>query len=198
MNNRERTKTTNPITNIILVLSVGLSVLEFSQLIFDSSNSSSLLNLDFNGVLNSLFYGLFLSADSLGSFWAIAFAWLISGAVAGVRAKSAFWGSFAGFFGSILGIAIIISINIGRVSNDESVLIPLALGSATCVLITTITAFMTGRATKPKKITKKTQKRTRKIWAQGKEKELWTCKKCGSDIPPGAFACPRCGEAVIE
>ena len=198
MSNSERTKTTNPIINSILVLTVGLSVLEFSQLIFDSSNSTSLLNLDFNGILTSMFNGLFLSADSLGSFWAIAFAWLISGSVAGVRAKSGFWGAFAGFFGTLIGISILISMNIGSISNDDTILIPLALGSVTCILITTLTAFITGRATKPKKMDRKSKKNTRKIWAQGKEKEVWTCKKCGTEIPPGAFACPRCGEAVIE
>jgi RNA polymerase subunit RPABC4/transcription elongation factor Spt4 len=27
---------------------------------------------------------------------------------------------------------------------------------------------------------------------------MWTCNRCKTSIPPGAFSCPKCGEPVIE
>ncbi|MFX0150665.1 MAG: hypothetical protein ACFFAJ_07805 [Candidatus Hodarchaeota archaeon] len=191
-----RPRTTNPLINIILVFSVGLSALEISQLVFDPTNRSSLISLEFTSVFESMFQSMFLSAENLVSFMAVLVAWLISGMVAGVRAKSGFWGALAGFFGTILGTGFLAILNSGNLS-ESTAITEFGLGTAACILIACVAAYATGTATKEEPTPKKTV-RTRKAWAASKSKEVWTCNKCGKTIPPGAFTCPTCGEPVIE
>ncbi|MFX0122651.1 MAG: hypothetical protein ACFFAE_03380 [Candidatus Hodarchaeota archaeon] len=193
---RSTTKTTNPIINTILVISVGLSALEISQLFFDPRNAASLTALDFNPVIESMFKGMFLSAETLVSFIAVWVAWIISGMIAGVRAKHGFWGAVAGFFGTIIGAGFLAVLNIDALQDSAS-LTPFILGTVACVLACCIAAYATGNATKVKVEVAKPAP-TRKAWAASKTKEVWTCRKCGTNIPPGAFTCPTCGEPVIE
>jgi hypothetical protein len=190
---KQRTTTTNPLINIILVFSVGLSALEISQLILDPQNAASLTTLDFNTVISSMFRGMFLSADNIGSFMAVLLAWAISGMVAGVRAKNGFWGALAGFIGTILGAGLLLSLNLEGTTQS---LIEFGLGTASCALVACVAAYATGTATKQKPTPIKTVK-TRKAWAASK-KDVWKCNRCGENIPPGAFTCPSCGEPVIE
>jgi hypothetical protein len=189
-------KTTNPLINTILVFSVGLSALEIAQLVFDPRNATSLTTFAFQPVLQSMFEGMFLSAGSLTSFWAVLVAWGISGAIAGVRAKNGFWGGFAGLLGTILGAGFLASANIAALS-DTSALTEFGLGTVACMLVASITAVALGNATKVTEETTIEKDRTRKVWATSKQ-EVWSCKRCGNQIPPGAFSCPTCGEPVIE
>ncbi|MHA2074992.1 MAG: hypothetical protein ACW97X_10260 [Candidatus Hodarchaeales archaeon] len=190
------TKTTNPILNSILVFSVGLSALEFTLLIFNPSQAiRSITSLEFDSILLEMFEGMFLSADTLGSFWAVLVAWGISGLVAGVRAKIGTWGAIAGFFGTLGGAGFLASLNIASLSGET---IPkFGMGAVACIIIACISAYATGNATKEKP--RKAKKvRTRKVWHESKTKEVWSCNRCGDSIPPGAFTCPKCGEPVIE
>ncbi|MFW9779135.1 MAG: hypothetical protein ACFFE8_09805 [Candidatus Heimdallarchaeota archaeon] len=189
-------KTANPLINVILVFSVGLSALEIAQLVFDPANATSLTTFAFQPVLQSMFQGMFLSSDSLTSFWAVLVAWGISGAIAGVRAKNGFWGAFAGFLGTILGAGFLASANITAL-DASSALIEFAMGTAACTLVAGIAAFATGNATKVVEEPNIEKERTRKVWTRSKQ-EIWICKRCGNQIPPGAFSCPSCGEPVIE
>ena len=195
MSQNSSTKTTNPIINTILVLSIGLSALELTQLIFDPSHAASLTALDFNVVIQQMFYGMNLNAVTLQSFWAVLIAWAISGLIAGIRAKSGFWGGFAGFFGTILGAGFLLIVNVPTIEFD--VLAEFVIGTILCAIVATITAYATGSATKVKKPTPKATP-TRKVWSTNGKKEVWICNKCGEKIPPGAFSCPKCGEPVIE
>lgn len=188
-------KQTNPIYNTILVISVGLSVLELSQLVLDPENAASLTALDVDGVVTSMFEGMFLSADTLVSFMAVLVAWLLSGLIAGVRAKNGFWGAAAGLFGTVLGAGFLSIFNLGLLE-ETTALSQFILGTAACALAACVAAYATGSATKVKEITK--PKPTRKAWDASKTKEVWTCNRCGASIPPGAFSCPSCGEPVIE
>ncbi len=192
---RSTTKTTNPMINTILVISVGLSALEISQLFFDPSNAASLTALELNPIVESMFEGMSLSATTLVSFIAVWVAWIISGMIAGVRAKHGFWGAVAGFFGTLIGAGFLAVLNTDALQDSAS-LTPFLLGTAACTLACCIAAYATGNATKVKAEAAK-PKPTRKVWAASKTKE-WTCRKCGTNIPPGAFTCPTCGEPVIE
>lgn len=192
-----RTKTTNPLINIMLVFSVGLSALEISQLVFDPNNATSLISLEFNSVFESMFRSMFLNAENLVSFMAVLVAWIISGMVAGVRAKSGFWGALAGFIGTLLGAGFLVILNLDVLSDSTPSQIDFGLGTAVCVLVACVAAYATGTATKEKPAPRKTVK-TRKVWVASKSKEVWTCNRCGKSIPPGAFTCPSCGEPVIE
>jgi hypothetical protein len=190
------TKTTNPIINAFLVFSAGLTALEFSILIFNPSEAiSSITSLEFNSIFLQMFEGMFLSASTLGSFWAVLVAWGISGLIAGVRAKNGTWGAIAGFFGILGGAGFLASLNLTSLTAET---IPtFAMGTVACIIITCIAAYATGNATRVK--TRTTKKvRTRKAWHDSKAKEVWTCNRCGNNIPPGAFTCPNCGEPVIE
>jgi hypothetical protein len=193
---KRRTQTTNPLINIILVFSVGLSALELSQLIFDPSNAASLTTLELDAVLNSMFRGMFLSADTLVSFMSVLVAWILSGMVAGVRAKHGFWGAVASFIGTLLGAGFLASLNLNALTSTTAVF-EFGMGTAACTLVACVAAYATGSATKvkPEKI-KPTS--TRKAWDESKLDKVWTCRRCGNKIPPGAFTCPSCGEAVIE
>ncbi|MFX0015641.1 MAG: hypothetical protein ACFFB2_11330 [Promethearchaeota archaeon] len=191
-----KSKTTNPLINTILVFSVGLSALEISQLIFDRANAASLTTLEFNAVIESMFRGMFLSAETLVSFMAVLVAWIISGMIAGVRAKNAFWGAVAGFFGTILGAGLLVTLNLSLLE-EAAALNQFILGTASCIIASCVAAYATGSATKIKPEPGK-PKPTRKAWVASKAKEVWTCRKCGTSIPPGAFSCPTCGEPVIE
>lgn len=190
------TKTTNPIINSVMVFSVGLTALEFSLLIFNPSDAiSSITSLEFNAIFQQMFEGLFLSASTLGSFWAVLVAWGISGLIAGVRAKSGTWGAIAGFFGTLGGAGFLASLNLTSLSAET---IPaFGMGTVACIIITCIAAYATGNATRVKPKAAKNV-HTRKVWHESKAKEVWTCNRCGNNIPPGAFACPKCGEPVIE
>ncbi|MHA2176618.1 MAG: hypothetical protein ACXACP_06220 [Candidatus Hodarchaeales archaeon] len=194
--NKSQTKTTNPLINTILVFSVGLSTLEIAQLIFDSSNIATLTSLEFGAVFENMYEGMFLSADSLSSFWAVLIAWVISGMVAGVRAKNGSLGAFAGFFGTILGSGFLLIVHFSA-STEIVIATEFIIGVIAAVLVTTVAAYATGTATKPKKVAIK-YKKTRKAWDASKTKEVWTCNRCGTKLPPGAFSCPSCGEPVIE
>jgi len=196
MASRSSTQTTNPIINTILVISVGLSALEISQLFFDPSNAASLTALELNPIVESMFEGMFLSATSLVSFIAVWVAWCISGVIAGVRAKHGFWGAIAGFFGTLLGAGFLAVLNIDALQDSAS-FTPFVIGTIACTLGCCIAAYATGNATKRKAEPVKA-KPTRKAWAASKTKDVWTCRKCGTSIPPGAFTCPSCGEPVIE
>ena len=193
---RSQSKSTNPIINIILVFSVGLSALEIAQLIFGSSQVAALTSLQFNQVFESMYNSMLLSADSLSAFWAVLVAWGISGMIAGVRAKHGFLAVFAGFFGTILGSGLLLVVHF---SNQSTITITgeFVVGVLASTLITCVAAYATGTATKPKKTQPKTKK-TRKAWDSSKAKEVWTCNRCKKPIPPGAFTCPTCGEPVIE
>ena len=189
-------KTANPLINTFLVFSVGLSALELAQLIFDPANASSLTTLAFDEIFLSMFQGMFLSADGLTSFWAVLVAWGISGGIAGIRAKNQFWGGFAGFLGTLLGAGFLLLMN-STVFSNPSGLFEFGLGTLICAVVASITAGITGSATKTAPVKSVRKERTRKAWVSSKEK-TWTCNRCGSKIPPGAFSCPNCGEAVIE
>ncbi|MHA1214574.1 MAG: hypothetical protein ACTSR2_02590 [Candidatus Hodarchaeales archaeon] len=190
-------KTTNPLINTLLVISVGLSALEISQLIFDPTHASSLTSLDFDAVITQMFNGMFLNADTLPSFWSVLIAWGISGLIAGIRAKSGFWGALAAFLGTIMGAVLLLAVNLTSVNNSQ--LIEFALGTLSCVFIACIFAYGTGKATKAKKAAPKLLS-TRKVWDSSSKnaQKIWKCSKCGEKIPPGAFSCPNCGEPVIE
>ncbi|NHJ00501.1 MAG: hypothetical protein EAX86_00085 [Candidatus Heimdallarchaeota archaeon] len=192
---KEPVKTTNPLLNMILVFSAGLSALELAQLVFDPANVASLTSLEFNEVLAQMFRGMYLSASTITSFWAVLIAWIIAGMIAGVRAKHGFWGGIAGFFGTIIGIGFLVVLNIDILTSSD--VIEFFGGAAACILVATISAYATGNATKPKQTLTKTVK-TRKAWDASKTKDVWTCSKCGNTIPPGAFQCPICSEPVIE
>ncbi len=191
-----RTTTTNPLINIVLVFTVGLSALELSQLIFDPSNANSLTTLALDLVVKSMFRGMFLSATNIVSFMAVLVAWILSGMVAGIRAKNGFWGATAGFIGTLLGAGFLILLNPNSLA-DSAAMTQFGLGTVACTLAACVAAYATGSATKPPPVAVKSVK-TRKAWARSKEKEVWTCNRCGNSIPPGAFTCPTCGEAVIE
>ncbi len=190
------TKTTNPLINTVLVISVGLSALEISQLFFDRSNAASLTTLDFKTVIESMFKGMFLSADTLTSFMAVLVAWIISGMIAGVRAKNGFWGAVAGFFGTLIGAGLLAVLSIDSLGETTAVT-QFSLGVVACILAACVAAYATGNASKAKAKPVK-EKPTRKVWVASKSKEVWTCGRCGANIPPGAFSCPTCGEPVIE
>ena len=191
-----RTKTTNPLINTILVISVGLSALEISQLIFDPAKAAAITSLRFDQVFENMYKGMFLSAENLAAFWSVLIAWAISGMVAGVRSKNGFWGAFAGFIGTILGSGLLLVVHFGSESNltfaNEFI-----IGVVASTLVAGIAAYATGSATKPKKKAEK-HKKTRKAWDASKTKDVWMCNRCGQKIPPGAFTCPNCGEPVIE
>lgn len=189
-------KTTNPLINTILVISVGLSALEISQLLFDPNNATSLTTFAFQPVLQSMFEGMFLSAGSLTSFWAVLVAWGISGAIAGVRAKNGFWGGFAGLLGTIIGAGFLATANIAALSGT-SALMEFGLGTVACVLVAGVAGVAFGNATKVTEGPTVKKGRTRKVWAASNQ-DVWTCKRCKNPIPPGAFSCPSCGEPVIE
>ncbi|MHA1971640.1 MAG: hypothetical protein ACTSW1_01535 [Candidatus Hodarchaeales archaeon] len=191
------TKTTNPLINTLLVISVGLSALEIAQLIFDPSHAASLTSLDFNAVITQMFSGMFLNAETLPSFWSVLIAWGISGLIAGVRAKSGFWGALAAFLGTIMGGALLLVANLTDLTSSQ--LVEFAIGTLACVLIACIFAYGTGKATKAKKSAPKLRS-TRKVWDSSSKsaQKVWKCNKCGNTIPPGAFSCPNCGEPVIE
>lgn len=194
--NRTPAKTTNPLINTILVFSVGLTALELSQLIFDPTNAiNSITSFELNGIFNSMFNSMFLKADSLASFWAALIAWGISGLVAGVRAKSGGLGLLAGFFGITLGAGFLALFNVS--SLEGQAIVEFGLGTMACLFITCLAAFATGNATRVK-YTPPQNVRTRKVWHDSKSKEMWTCNRCKTSIPPGAFSCPECGEPVIE
>lgn len=193
---RSTTTTTNPLINTILVITVGLSALEISQLLFDPGNASSLTALELNPIVESMFKGMSLSADTLVSFIAVWVAWIISGMIAGVRAKHGFWGALAGLFGTLIAAGFLAVLNTGALQDTDS-LTPFILGTAACTLACCVAAYATGNATKVKTEAAK-PKPTRKAWVASKNKEVWTCRKCGTNIPPGAFTCPTCGEPVIE
>ena len=191
-----RTKSTNPLINTILVFSVGLSTLEISQLLFGSSQIAALTSLQFNQVFESMYSSMLLSAESLSEFWAVLVAWGLSGMVAGIRAKHGFLAVFAGFFGVLLGSGLLLIVHF---SNQAVITVSgeFIVGVIACILITCVAAYATGTATKPKKAPPKVKK-TRKAWDSSKTKDVWTCNRCKSTIPAGAFTCPTCGEPVIE
>ena len=193
---KSQTKSTNPIINTILVFSVGLSALEISQLLFGSSQVAALTSLQFNQVFESMYRSMLFSADSLSIFWTVLVAWGISGMIAGVRAKNGFLAAFAGFFGTILGSGLLLVVHF---SNQTIITISgeFIIGVIASTLITCVAAYATGTATKPKKAPTKVKK-TRKAWDNSKTKDVWTCNRCKSTIPAGAFTCPKCGEPVIE
>ncbi|MHA1995190.1 MAG: hypothetical protein ACW97Z_11655 [Candidatus Hodarchaeales archaeon] len=193
---KSRTKSTNPLINTILVISVGLSALEISQLIFDPANAAAITSLRFDHVFENMYQGMFLRAESLSSFWSVLIAWVISGMVAGVRAKHGMLGAIAGFFGTILGSGLLLTVHFG---SETSITIPteFIMGAIASIIVASIAAYATGTATKPKKTAVK-YKKTRKAWDASKTKEVWMCNRCGQKIPPGAFTCPNCGEPVIE
>ncbi len=191
-----KTKTTNPLINTFLVFTVGLSALELSQLVFDPVNAASLTTLELDAVIDSMFKGMFLSADTLVSFMAVLVAWIISGMVAGVRAKQGFWGAFAAFFGTLLGAGLLLALNLNRLT-EITIIIEFSIGTIACAIAASAAAYATGNATKIKPQAKKTLP-TRKIWATSESKNVWKCNRCGNDIPPGVFSCPKCGEPVIE
>jgi hypothetical protein len=191
-----RVKTTNPLINTILVISVGLSALEISQLIFDPANAAAITSLRFDHVFENMYQGMFLRAESLSSFWSVLMAWAISGMVAGVRAKHGFLGGIAGFFGTVLGSGLLLTVHFGTETNF-TIANEFIMGVIASVLVASIAAYATGTATRPKK-TAVAYKRTRKAWDASKTKEVWMCNRCGQKIPPGAFTCPNCGEPVIE
>jgi len=191
-----KTKTTNPLINTILVISVGLSALEISQLIFDPANATAITSLRFDHVFENMYQGMFLRAESLSSFWSVLIAWAISGMVAGVRAKNGFLGAIAGFFGTILGAGLLLTVHFGAETSFD-IANEFIIGVIASVLVATIAAYATGTATKPKKIAAN-HKKTRKAWDKSKTKTVWMCNRCGQKIPPGAFTCPNCGEPVIE
>ena len=193
---KSQTKSTNPIINTVLVFSVGLSALEISQLLFGSSQVAALTSLQFNQVFESMYSSMLFSADSLSVFWTVLVAWGISGMIAGVRAKNGFLAAFAGFFGTLLGSGLLLVVHF---SNQTVITISgeFIIGVIASTLITCIAAYATGTATKPKKTPPKVKK-TRKAWDNSKIKDVWTCNRCKSMIPAGAFTCPKCGEPVIE
>jgi hypothetical protein len=193
---RTPTRTTNPLINTILVFSVGLSALELSQLIFDPANAiSSITSLELDSVLRQMFQGMFLNADKLASFSAVLVAWGISGVIAGVRAKNGTWGAIAGFFGTIFGAVFLVMLNLSAFTGSS---VPeFAIGTVACVFIACLAAYATGNATRVKHAPVSKVK-TRKVWHESKSKDVWSCNRCGESIPPGAFACPNCGEPVIE
>ncbi|PWI48442.1 hypothetical protein CEE45_06835 [Candidatus Heimdallarchaeota archaeon B3_Heim] len=191
-----RTKTTNPLINTILVISVGLSALEISQLIFDPSKAAAITSLRFDHVFANMYQGMFLRAETLTSFWSILVAWAISGMVAGVRAKHGLLGAIAGFFGTLLGSSLLLVVHFGSETN-VTIANEFIFGVVASTLVACIAAYATGTATKPKKASVK-YKKTRKAWDASKTKDVWMCSRCGQKIPPGAFTCPNCGEPVIE
>lgn len=193
---KSRTKTTNPLINTILVISVGLSALEISQLIFDPSNATAITSLRFDKVFETMYQGMFLKAETLNSFWSVLIAWVISGMVAGVRAKHGFLGAIAGFFGTILGSVLLLLVHFGS-GIGLTIEYEFIIGMVASTLVACIAAYATGTATKPKKTPVK-HKKTRKAWDASKTKDVWMCNRCGQKIPPGAFTCPNCGEPVIE
>lgn len=193
---RTPTKTTNPLINTILVFSVGLSALELSQLIFDPAKAiSSITSLELDSILQQMFQGMFLNADSIASFWAVLVAWGISGLIAGVRAKNGTWGAIAGFFGTIFGAVFLVTLNLSLFTGSS--VQEFAIGTVACIFITCLAAYASGNATRVKYVPTPKVK-TRKVWHESKSKEVWSCNRCGESIPPGAFTCPNCGEAVIE
>ena len=189
-------KTTNPIINTILVISVGLSALEIAQLIFDPANASAITSLKFDEVFENMYQGMFLRAENLTAFWSVLVAWAISGMVAGVRAKHGMLGAIAGFAGTILGSALLLVVHFGAEAS-LTVANEFIIGAVASTLVAGIAAYATGTATKPKKAPTKVKK-TRKAWDASKTKDVWMCNRCGQKIPPGAFTCPNCGEPVIE
>ncbi len=193
---KSQIKTTNPLINTILVFSVGISALEIAQLIFDPSKVAALTSLEFDQIFKNMYEGMFLSADSLSSFWAVLVAWAISGMIAGVRAKHGVSGAFAGFFGTLLGSGLLLIVYFSSADAIE-IANEFIMGVIAAILVTTVAAYATGTATKPKKVAPK-YKKTRKAWDASKTKEVWTCSRCGTKLPPGAFTCPSCGEPVIE
>lgn len=185
----QSTKTANPIFNTITVFGLGTTILGGVATLTVSS-------FDLTGIYSQMFDGMFLSFDNLTPFLAVLVAWAFAGMVGGVRAKSGFWGLIAGFFGTLLGIGLIIVLNLSVLEESANIL-DFGLGAAACVLIACIAAYATGTATKVRaKPTK--PKPTRKVWIASKSKDVWTCNRCGTNIPPGAFSCPTCGEPVIE
>ncbi|MFX1285228.1 MAG: hypothetical protein ACFFB5_16365 [Promethearchaeota archaeon] len=186
---KESTKTANPILNAIAAFGVGTSVLGGVATLTVSS-------FDLTTIYTQMFNGMFLSFDNLIDFWSVFGAWALAGMVAGVRAKNGFWGAIAGFFGTLLGVGLISILNLTALENSTAIL-EFGLGTAACILVTCATAFIIGSAIKVKPKPAK-PKPTRKAWAASKEKEVWVCRKCGTNIPPGAFSCPNCGEPVIE
>ncbi|MHA1977422.1 MAG: zinc ribbon domain-containing protein [Candidatus Hodarchaeales archaeon] len=193
---KSSTKTTNPLINTILVISVGLSALEISQLIFDPANATAITSLRFDHVFENMYQGMFLRAESLSSFWSVLIAWAISGMVAGVRAKHGFLGALAGFIGTILGSSLLLVVHFGSEASF-TLANEFIIGVVASTLVAVIAAYATGTATKPKKKSVK-YKKTRKAWDASKTQDVWMCNRCGKKIPPGAFTCPNCGEPVIE
>ncbi len=185
----QRTKTANPILNTFAVFGVGTAVLGGVATLTVSS-------FEFNEIYTQMFKGMFLSFDNLIDFWAVFVAWALAGMVAGVRAKNGFWGAIAGFFGTLLGVGLLAVLNLAALEESTAIL-EFGLGTAACVIVTCAAAYITGSATKVK-VKPAKPKPTRKVWTASKEKEVWTCNRCGNSIPPGAFSCPSCGEPVIE
>jgi hypothetical protein len=189
-------RTTNPIINTILVFTVGLSVLEIGQLVFDPAKATAITSMRLDVVFENMYNGMFLTADSLASFSAVLIAWAISGMVAGVRAKHGTLAIMAGFFGTLIGSGFLLIVHF---SNEAAINVSgeFVAGVIAATLVTCVAAYATGTATKPKKAKPK-YKKTRKAWDVSKTQEVWMCNKCGTKIPPGAFTCASCGEPVIE
>ncbi len=186
---KEKAKTPNPILNAVTVFGIGTTVL-------GGTSSLTLSSLDLSQVYTQMFNGMFLSFNELTAFWAVFVAWIIAGTIGGVRAKNGFWGAVAGFFGSLSGVVFLVTANLTALE-DSTALLEFSMGAAACIIITCAAAYIFGASIKAKPIKEK-PKPTRKAWVASKTKEVWTCNRCGANIPPGAFSCPACGEPVIE
>ncbi|MFX1513724.1 MAG: zinc ribbon domain-containing protein [Promethearchaeota archaeon] len=131
--------------------------------------------------------------------------WAFSGLVAGVRAKSPSGGLFASIFGASLGVFLIVfGVVLGPVlegilgGTESTVDLPdldeYLWGVAFCMVFAALFGFASGRATKPQPI-QRIRTKPKKVW---KRAERWTCRKCRTELPPGALECPNCGYGVME
>ena len=156
--------------------------------------------------LQTLFSNMALASTAdIPAYGTILLGWGIGGIIGGVRAKNSEKGALAGFFGGFLGGLLILIL-----ANSDSILNILLNNKAQLVLnnlsafvlgwigITIIAAMLglgAGKATtvptnnKPKQPASKS-----KTW---EKKNIWKCRNCKKEVPPGLERCPYCGTPLF-
>lgn len=151
-----------------------------------------------NVFLNFLSPFYIAGTESLIPFMSVLIAWTIAGVVAGAMEKKALQGASLAFLSLLLSFIAFFLLGTQTGATPEEEFITGALmGGLAVLIIATFAGYLGGMYTYQKEeesaiIT------DRKVWKNPKYKDRWKCQNCGTDLPPGAMNCPRCGKGAIE
>ena len=156
--------------------------------------------------LQSLFSNMALSSTAdIPAYGITLLGWGIGGIIGGIRAKDSQKGMLAGFFGSFVGgLAIFLFVNLNAITNvflnSSNQLVfnnvqAFILGWLGVIIVATMLGLGAGRATYVPK-NKKTQQPASKTKTWEK-KNIWKCRNCKQEVPPGLDHCPYCGTPLF-